>query len=857
MDALSALSVAGTIITFVDFGGKLLSNTRKLYKSKDGALGSFVDIEVVTSDLIALLEGLKKRTPESHLPSGRQYHVLGSDEDDEALDKICVRCIALAEELAARLNRLKLATAPQDGKTQTGTGSPPKSASNPSKSPALLAHMVLGAEGSKKNERARAPAFRKWESFRKALEAVWSKREIEEMAAALRDLRDEMEFRILVSFRRSLHTVAGQQSDAAIQLEQSTRTIIDTFLNSRDSFADQIKVQTEKLVQIQDLLTTKHVDNTRRVEDVTGGQLDAIGSFESTLGGAGRPRRASEDRSERALAVEENLLPWHNLVAWLRHGDGIYWINGKLGSGKSTLMKYVYEHSKTRDELKSWAKGHPLEISGFFFWDRGDEDQSHIYMKQLAKRHPDETSQLVSDVVHKARGVFLWVKLVTRSLLGGLSDCNRISDLRKRVSHLPSHLEALYRHILDGVDPFYRTQMSQTFQIVCAAQNGSPGLVTLLNLSWADDEDGPRVEDAPIQPYTNDEIEERCEIMDARLKSVCAGLLETTRIKFSSLRPDRRVVYLHHTVSDWLAKPDVWKHITSITAGTGFSPNLALLKSRIMRLKTWNSAGDGILDLSLVVDALHYAREAERDLHTRDFTSYLQLRPLYLSTSSLSSSSGSSGIWYSFPEAGSEAGDNFRQGGQVYPEERGRRAFEESIDRPHWSRAIEVPGGRALDGRGTFFELARAFGLTHYVDMKYDAGHAAVEHEVSHWLLLQAFSGTCGSATANRPKDPNVEQVRRILASGVDPNLSFDGGLTPWQGAVFNAFWHLSRRPSPSDDDDPHALWREKAQAWAQILEAFLQHGSDPACPAVRRRQLPRFPRVTPTALVEAYSVNS
>jgi hypothetical protein len=31
--------------------------------------------------------------------------------------------------------------------------------------------------------------------------------------------------------------------------------------------------------------------------------------------------------------------PWNSFVQWLRDGGDIYWINGKAGSGKSTLMR--------------------------------------------------------------------------------------------------------------------------------------------------------------------------------------------------------------------------------------------------------------------------------------------------------------------------------------------------------------------------------------------------------------------------------------------------------------------------------------------------------------------------------------
>lgn len=36
-----------------------------------------------------------------------------------------------------------------------------------------------------------------------------------------------------------------------------------------------------------------------------------------------------------------------NLGAWLRTGNGTYWIEGKAGSGKSTIMKYLLQHEET------------------------------------------------------------------------------------------------------------------------------------------------------------------------------------------------------------------------------------------------------------------------------------------------------------------------------------------------------------------------------------------------------------------------------------------------------------------------------------------------------------------------------
>lgn len=41
---------------------------------------------------------------------------------------------------------------------------------------------------------------------------------------------------------------------------------------------------------------------------------------------------------------------------WLDSGTGIYWVSGKAGSGKSTLMRYLAEHEKTSFALKELGR---------------------------------------------------------------------------------------------------------------------------------------------------------------------------------------------------------------------------------------------------------------------------------------------------------------------------------------------------------------------------------------------------------------------------------------------------------------------------------------------------------------------
>ena len=42
-------------------------------------------------------------------------------------------------------------------------------------------------------------------------------------------------------------------------------------------------------------------------------------------------------------------------LQWLKTGDGIFWISGKAGSGKSTLMKFLSNEPDTERALRQWA----------------------------------------------------------------------------------------------------------------------------------------------------------------------------------------------------------------------------------------------------------------------------------------------------------------------------------------------------------------------------------------------------------------------------------------------------------------------------------------------------------------------
>lgn len=83
------------------------------------------------------------------------------------------------------------------------------------------------------------------------------------------------------------------------------------------------------------------------------------------------------------------------IVPWLRNGEGAFWIQGKPGSGKSTVMKHLVSSEKTARLLSSDGAAGPWILAGLFFTDRGGQSQRswlgmlHSMLYQLVNKVPD------------------------------------------------------------------------------------------------------------------------------------------------------------------------------------------------------------------------------------------------------------------------------------------------------------------------------------------------------------------------------------------------------------------------------------------------------------------------------------
>ena len=411
-------------------------------------------------------------------------------------------------------------------------------------------------------------------------------------------------------------------------------------------------------------------------------------------------------------------------VQWLQSGSGTYLIMGKAGSGKSTLMKYIWRQPETSQNLMVWSAGRPLVKAYHFFWNSGTklqksqegllrsllfevlrqcphlipdlcteavqrlsrseevfwthselaealgklldyphlpakfcffidgldeydatggdhtelvkllqkisncsaiklcvssrpwfvfrdafgqerdrflnlEDLTHddiqLFVHSKLREHPrfrqlhledHRYVELEMQIVHRAQGVFLWVFLVCRSLVQGLTNADRVSDLQRRLDLLPDTLEKFFQHMLESVESVYKSQTSEAFQIALHA----PGPLYLLTYSFLDEEDPDFAMNIEIEPLGRKEIDRRHDDMRRRLDGRCKGLLEVNR---ANQQPwpningffTFKVEFLHRTVRDFLLTKDMQKMLQE-NLPEGFSAQKQLIKAFIAQLKT-------------------------------------------------------------------------------------------------------------------------------------------------------------------------------------------------------------------------------------------------------------------------------
>ena len=468
---------------------------------------------------------------------------------------------------------------------------------------------------------------------------------------------------------------------------------------------------------------------------------------------------------ERELELDPSR-PNVQFLHWLEQGQGIYWIAGKAGSGKSCLMKFLCDHSVTHSALLRWAatdyKG--LVKASFFFWSSGIEQQrsqegllrtllfeilrqyphliSHavpkdweilevadpmehlwtrsellaafrrvcgelnstmkfcffidgldeycgdpqdiinlldwlvvssdhiklcvssrpwpifrhhfdlnpccrLYLQDLtrkdikefvhdelesnpmfieARKKNSELDEIAEEVVIRAQGVFLWVSLVLRSLLTGLTNKDHPQTLLRRLYRLPADLEEYFQHMLSSVDEVYQSQMVRSFHVAAASDKPMPILLYSvvddiehddhLGLppgGWKVSEETTTGQSMDVCPKPPELIQQIENDMRDRLDARSRGLLEVCHAPSNGTYLTARVDFLHRTVREFLVSR-IESYETFNAKETVCHSLLVMIKTLPLEISKEDDAS--VLD-QLIDDFLHYCLEADSQSNER------------------------------------------------------------------------------------------------------------------------------------------------------------------------------------------------------------------------------------------------
>jgi hypothetical protein len=208
----------------------------------------------------------------------------------------------------------------------------------------------------------------------------------------------------------SIDSVSLQQGERFARLDDKSQMIISALLDSHSFLPSYVLDQRTAVAQMLDRLDLAVSSLTRSApgEILTGELSPRAENSKNATPERTTPIQALADELKLKQEVEASILEnlrfstmtdrleevseahqstfkrifepqkdntWSCFSSWLKSGDGVYWINGKAGSGKSALMRYIYHHPKTQQELSEWAGPTTLSRAGFFFWNTGTKEQ--------------------------------------------------------------------------------------------------------------------------------------------------------------------------------------------------------------------------------------------------------------------------------------------------------------------------------------------------------------------------------------------------------------------------------------------------------------------------------------------------
>ncbi|KKY35634.1 putative small s protein [Diaporthe ampelina] len=339
MDPVSALSLVANIFAVISFTGEVLSTATQI--KEKGSTERHGELFLLSRDLQKTAGRLRESIEDP--PAGKQ---LQQDEVDQEIIELASKAVTTASHVSDLMDKIR----PKDS--------------------AIL--NVIKKTGL----------------------TLLRKREIDEAEQRLKDLRDQLNFRVVVSLRDQLDAQSTLSSDAFMALDAQTRDIATKFLESQAGLDAILSAQLDSNRQAarrhQEIMASlgrgelgdqdPTVSNDPSSRKLLWNMDRAFRSslwyptMEERQQGIWSPHKGTLDWVFQDSPAEKKV-PWDDFRNFVTKGCGTYWITGKAGSGKSTLMKYINTNPKLDEALAEWAAGREIFKASFYFYYLGTDMQ--------------------------------------------------------------------------------------------------------------------------------------------------------------------------------------------------------------------------------------------------------------------------------------------------------------------------------------------------------------------------------------------------------------------------------------------------------------------------------------------------
>lgn len=320
MEGLAAFAVACNVLQVIDSAVTAIGLCKQVYKH--GASIDNLDLEQ-KSNLVA-------ESSKSLLDSQHNLATAATRTESQLRD-VAAKCLRTADDLQIELAKLK------------------KDSTNGATDTIKKLFKTWSRKGSiEKMEQ-------KMEKYQNILQTSVVTQMNREQAAFILDQQDRFDRLdgILQVFIQKLADGCTSLSDLIRKEENQTRLeITRNSMAVRDHFDARIGALSNDQTSE---LRRQHLLNSLKFPEMNSRRNNIEDAHEGTY------KFAFEDKSRERK-------PWSSLPGFLRGPDKLYWIQGKPGSGKSTLMRLIDEDDRTREALSQWRPGQKILKLAFFFW---------------------------------------------------------------------------------------------------------------------------------------------------------------------------------------------------------------------------------------------------------------------------------------------------------------------------------------------------------------------------------------------------------------------------------------------------------------------------------------------------------